>query len=118
MSGANQTTMTAAEIFPTDPAHQWLQRVYDQTAGKYRTQDEEHVSGSDYQHVSKILRQISSSFGRDIRALDLGCGTGRYFHCVQNAAELIGLDISQEMLEAARAPVCADQVTAREIKLV
>jgi SAM-dependent methyltransferase len=50
--------------------------------------------------------------------LDLGCGTGRYFHCIENARELVGLDISKQMLEAARHPVRGDEVTARALTLV
>src|SRR5690242_4614502 len=95
---------------PIDPAHAWLQRTYDRTAQNYRAQDEEHISGQDYQHVSKTLREVSSSFGRQIRSLDLGCGTGRYFHCVQNARDLVGLDLSQQMLDAARHPVRGEEV--------
>jgi SAM-dependent methyltransferase len=100
-----------------DPAHAWLQRIYDRTAQNYRAQDEEHVSGHDYRHVSKILRHVSGSFDREIRALDLGCGTGRYFHCVQNARELVGLDISQQMLDAARNPVRGQEISARKVTL-
>src|SRR5688572_1914734 len=84
----------SAATMALDPAHAWLQQTYDRTAQDYRTQDEEHIGGRDYQHVSKILRDVCRSFGREIRVLDLGCGTGRYFHCIQNARELVGLDIS------------------------
>ena len=101
-----------------DPAHAWLQKTYDETAQDYRTQDDEHISGTDYEHVSRILREVCRSFGREIRVLDLGCGTGRYFHCIENARELVGLDISQQMLDAARNPVRGDEVTAREVTLV
>lgn len=101
-----------------DPAHAWLQQTYDRTARDYRTQDEEHISGRDYEHISEILKEVSASFGRKIRALDLGCGTGRYFHCVRNARELVGLDISQQMLDAARNPVRSQDVSARKITLL
>jgi ubiquinone/menaquinone biosynthesis C-methylase UbiE len=107
-----------AAALPVDPAHEWLRNTYDRTADKYRAQDEEHISGRDYQRVSQVLREVTSSFNREIRVLDLGCGTGRYFHCVQNARELVGLDLSQQMLDAARNPVRADEVTARKVTLV
>jgi ubiquinone/menaquinone biosynthesis C-methylase UbiE len=50
--------------------------------------------------------------------LELGCGTGRYFHWLDNTALLVGTDISQEMLRRARNPVHAAEVTAREIRLL
>jgi SAM-dependent methyltransferase len=37
------------------------------------------------------------------RVLDLGCGIGRYFHCIEGASLLIGIDASADMLERARA---------------
>jgi len=103
---------------PVDPAHEWIQSTYDRTAQKYRAQDEEHVCGSDYQRLSRALREVTASFDRRIRVLDLGCGTGRYFHCVENAKELVGLDISRQMLDAARNPVRGEEVTARDVRLV
>jgi SAM-dependent methyltransferase len=103
---------------PVDPAHEWIQSTYDRTAQKYRAQDDEHICGSDYQRLSQALREVTSSFDREIRVLDLGCGTGRYFHCVQNARELVGLDISQQMLDAARNPVRGDEVSAGKVTLV
>jgi SAM-dependent methyltransferase len=101
-----------------DPAHAWLQETYDRTALDYRAQDEEHICGRDYEHIATMLRDICASFGRQIRVLDLGCGTGRYFHCVRNARELVGLDISKQMLDAARDPVRAEDVTARKVTLL
>jgi ubiquinone/menaquinone biosynthesis C-methylase UbiE len=118
MTGLDQAYEVNAGTLAVDPAHAWLEQTYDRTARDYRAQDEEHISGRDYRHVSKILHEVSASFLRPIRALDLGCGTGRYFHCVENARELVGLDISQQMLDAARHPVRGEEVTAREVKLV
>jgi len=106
-----------AATLPIDPAHEWLQSTYDRTAQDYRAQDEEHIFGRDYRRLSAVLREVTSSFDREIRVLDLGCGTGRYFHCIENARELVGLDISQQMLDAARQPVRADEVSARKLTL-
>jgi ubiquinone/menaquinone biosynthesis C-methylase UbiE len=116
--GVEEILRTESTTLPVDPAHEWLQNTYDRTAQDYRAQDEEHIGGRDYHHLSRVLREITSSFDREIRVLDLGCGTGRYFHCVENARELVGLDISQQMLDAARNPVRAEEMTAREVKLV
>lgn len=118
MTNPNQPDKSKMDITTIDPAHLCLQQVYDETAKKYRQQDEEHVSGDDYKHLSRVLENVSSSFGHEVDVLDLGCGTGRYFHCVRNVRRLVGLDISQEMLDAAKTPVKADQVSAREIVLM
>jgi SAM-dependent methyltransferase len=109
--------MNTAEL-PVDPAHEWIQSTYDRTAQKYRAQDEEHICGSDYQRLAGVLREVTGSFEEKVRVMDLGCGTGRYFHCIENARELVGLDISQQMLDAARNPVRAEEVTARTVTLV
>lgn len=101
-----------------DPAHLRLRNIYDETAQKYRQQDEEHISGADYKHLSRLLKDVSMSFSRQIDVMDLGCGTGRYFHCLANVRRLVGLDISQEMLDAAKTPVKRNQVTAGEIVLI
>ena len=108
----------SARTLAVDPAHEWLQQTYDRTACDYRAQDEEHICGRDYEHIAETLKDICASFDREIRVLDLGCGTGRYFHCVRNARELVGVDISQQMLAAARNPVRAQDVTARKIRLI
>src|SRR3569832_980308 len=110
MAGIDQALSVDMAGLPVDPAHAWLQQTYDRTAQNYRAQDEEHICGRDYHHVSKILRDVSGSFDREIQVLDMGCGTGRYFHAIKNARELIGLDISQQMLDAARHPVRGDEV--------
>ena len=118
MAGIDQALGVNVAALPVDPAHAWLQQTYDRTAQNYRAQDEEHISGRDYLHVSKILSEVSGSFDREIRALDLGCGTGRYFHCIKNARELVGLDISEQMLDAARNPVRRGEMSAREVTLM
>src|SRR4051812_2028119 len=115
--GTSRMLVNAATL-PVDPAQEWIQSTYDRTAQNYRAQDEEHICGRDYHYLSRTLREVTRSFDREIRVLDLGCGTGRYFHCIENAQELVGLDISQQMLDAARDPVRADEVTARKVTLV
>jgi len=85
---------------------------------KYRQDDEVEVTTENHQHYSSILREISSSFDRPISVLDVGCGTGRYFHCLQNAGQLVGIDVSPDMLKAAESPVRESQITAEEIQLI
>ena len=57
-------------------------------------------------------------FARGISVLDLGCGTGRYFHCLRNVDRLLGVDISVEMLRQARIPVKKELIKINRIDLV
>ncbi len=59
-----------------------------------------------------ILARVSDSFKHPIFVLDLGCGTGRYFHCLQHTERIIGIDASLDMLAQARHPVRASKITA------
>jgi len=52
-----------------------------------------------------MISETASSFSHPIAVLDLGCGTGRYFHAVTNAERYVGVDISLAMLELAKEPV-------------
>ncbi len=64
------------------------------------------------------LGQVCASFDRPIDALDIGCGTGRYFCALRNVRSLVGIDASAAMLEEARHPVNGDRITAGAIELV
>ncbi|HYE32241.1 MAG TPA: methyltransferase domain-containing protein [Methylomirabilota bacterium] len=94
-----------------------VQEMYDQTAAEYRAADELHIKGDDYLRVRQVLTRISGSFPHPIDVLDLGCGAGRYFHCLTNVNSLLGVDISQRMLDAAQRPVKADEICTSNISL-
>ena len=85
---------------------------------KYRSDDEIEVKSPHHQRLAGRLAAISASFGRPISVLDVGCGTGRFFYCLNNVDKLIGMDISPEMLESAKQPVNASNITARNIQLI
>jgi len=91
---------------------------YREVSPKYREDDEIEVTTENHQHYRSILREISSSFNGPISVLDVGCGTGRYFHCVKNAAQLVGIDVSPDMLKLAESPVREGQIMAEEIQLI
>lgn len=74
-------------------------------ARKYKESDELEIKSENHKHICNILKDISCSFGHKISVLDLGCGTGRYFHCLENVERLTGIDISPNMLEEACNPV-------------
>lgn len=91
----------------------------DQYAQTYR--DSDSAGLSDWTHASwcERLRNISISFGKPIDVLDLGCGTGRYFHCLQNVRSLVGVDISAPMLQIARDnPISKNAITMDQIHLI
>jgi SAM-dependent methyltransferase len=72
-------------------------------------------SGS-YRHYAAIIEQLSSSFGRSIVALDLGCGTGRHFNLLKNVERLVAIDLSEHMIEQARKPIFAEKITVGSIQ--
>ena len=88
------------------------------SSAQYRDSDELEVQTDNHERLCKTLTQITVSFDNSITALDLGCGTGRYFHCLQNVETLTAVDLSLEMLKQARFPVRGEAVTARRTHLI
>jgi SAM-dependent methyltransferase len=97
---------------------QSIKAAYRDVCHKYRQDDELEVTTENHRRLADILRGISSSFRRPLSVLDAGCGTGRYFHCLENVDLLVGIDLCPEMLEAAREPVRHQSVTASNIRLI
>ncbi len=95
-----------------------LSQSYDRGADQYRRDDEIEARSENHQRLGGNLRRMCRSFGRPVRVLEMGCGTGRYFHWLDNTELLVGTDISAEMLNRAKQPVHASQVTAREVRLI
>ncbi|MDB6109714.1 MAG: Methyltransferase type 11 [Pedosphaera sp.] len=94
-----------------------LKAAYRIAARKYRQDDEIEVTTDNHRHLRGILHALSSSFGRPISVLDVGCGTGRYFYCLKNVDSLLGIDISEEMLRIAGNPVRGGDISAKRIEL-
>lgn len=95
-----------------------LAASYNRGAPQYRRDDEIEAQTENHQRIGGNLRRICRSFPRRIRVLELGCGTGRYFHWIDNVTLLVGTDHSAEMLKQARHPLRADEITADEIQLI
>jgi SAM-dependent methyltransferase len=95
-----------------------LRQEFDQQwSAIYRQLDEQ--GGDDaIGHYGALMAELSGSFGRPIDALDIGCGTGRYFHRLQNTRRLVGLDPSAHMLQQARRPTHADEVRVGTLDLL
>src|SRR5215204_5930815 len=74
-------------------------------SARYRKSDEPEAETRYYKELSVRLRGFAESFGRRIGVIDFGCGTGRYFHAMESADNLYGIDLSEHMLEQARSPV-------------
>jgi SAM-dependent methyltransferase len=104
------------------PASAWGRKAADlyeaSYAREYRHHDDELDRVAAYEMFCAWLRGVCQSFSAPIDALDLGCGTGRYFCAVSNVRTLVGLDASPAMLAEARRPVHADRITAAQIDLV
>lgn len=90
---------------------------YDRGAEQYRHDDEIEARSENHQRLGGNLQRICRSFERPIRVLELGCGTGRYFHWLKNVELLVGTDLSAAMLERARHPVHETEVTAQRVEL-
>ncbi len=68
-----------------------------------------------------IFQAVESACRADDPAewtLDLGCGTGRYFHVLKNTRRILGLDLTPAMLRQARDPIGAEQIQAESLHLV
>ena len=87
-------------------------------ARKYREHDDELRDVKAYGAFCDWLENVCGRFNRRIDALDLGCGTGRYFAAMKNVEALVGIDASAAMLDEAAHPVDASRITARSVRLV
>lgn len=95
-----------------------LARSYDAAAAKYRADDEIEIATENHRRIAGRLRELCRSFSRPIRVLEIGCGTGRYFYCLENVERLVGADVSAEMLRHAEHPVREFEVSAKSIQLL
>ncbi len=87
-------------------------------ARRYREHDDRLGDVDAYRAFCEWLHGVCGRFARPIVALDLGCGTGRYFAALTNVDRLVGLDASASMLAEAAHPLDAGRISARRIELV
>jgi SAM-dependent methyltransferase len=85
----------------------------------YRKGDDAGLQDWTHIYWCDRLRQVSALFERPIDVLVLGCGTGRYFHCLENLNSLTGVDISDHMLAIAKHnPVLRSEIKTKNISLI
>lgn len=90
----------------------------DAYADRYRAHDEVALGGPAVTVLDEWLRELCGRFDGAIDVLDLGCGTGRYFHALTHVRRLVGIDVSRAMLERARHPVGGSAVPPERTTLV
>jgi SAM-dependent methyltransferase len=87
-------------------------------ADRYREHDTRLRSGELVTRFGGWLRAVCERFTPPIDALDLGCGTGRYFHALRGVRRLVGIDVSAPMLERALTPVDGASVAIGSVELL
>jgi SAM-dependent methyltransferase len=93
--------------------------LYDgEYAERYRSHDDGLVESAAYQAFVVWLQRVCGMWPSPFDALDLGCGTGRYFCALRGARTLVGFDASPAMLVQARHPLHEDRITVGAITLV
>ena len=93
--------------------------LYDEAyADRYRAHDESAAPGAAAARLGAWLQALCERFPGPIDALDLGCGTGRYFSALGNVRRLVGIDASRPMLDWARRPVGGVVMTPGWLTLV
>jgi SAM-dependent methyltransferase len=112
----------SASSKPNSSLSEWGRRAADlyapDYARRYRAADDEILDGPLVRRFGTWLGDICDGFGRDIAALDLGCGTGRYFSALRHVRELVGIDVSPAMLAQAAAPVDAGRINIGKLTLI
>lgn len=97
---------------------QAARRRYDAFAAAYRQLDAGPTDAGLRAHYAQRLRALTARLTPPLTVLDLGCGTGRYFHCLTQVERLVGVDVSPQMLAQARQPHRAPEIAARRIELI
>ena len=87
-------------------------------AKKYREADEREIETENHERLCNLLRDITIALAPGSTALDLGCGPGRYFHCLRNIGRLTAADLSINMLRQARKPVRREAISVPQVDLV
>jgi len=80
-------------------------------AAGYRQSDDRGFGTPYHVDYEQLLSEVTSVSDTPLSILDVGCGTGRYWHALHHVRSLTGADVSLDMLHEAKAPVCAEKIT-------
>lgn len=81
-------------------------------ARTYRDRDDVGRDEPSHRDLGEFVDELTSTLPHNARVLDLGCGTGRYFHCIRQPVHLVGLDLSPAMLAEAQHPTDAARLVS------
>ena len=95
-----------------------VERYTEAYAEQYRAHDESLRAGQTAARLGEWLHGVCRAFSEPIDALDLGCGTGRYFHALGNVRRLVAIDASRPMLDRARQPVGHVALRPEQVTLI
>ncbi len=108
--------MTMAERTP------WAEKaaaLYDAPyAERYRAHDDGLAESGPYLGFVAWLQRVCGRYTAPADALEIGCGTGRYFSALHNVRTLVGLDASPAMLALAAHPFREEAITVERVTLV
>jgi len=116
--GVNHKPLISGEEMNHEQVNEKAKLLYNQSYSKaYRTSDNTAITSENHVRMCNILQSLTTSFDHEISVLDIGCGSGRYFHCIKNAKTLTGIDVSPYMIDEAKNPVKQNEVTISDIDL-
>ena len=100
---------------PPRTSDQAVRRIYSRFAASYEARMRGDLK---YSGPERLWAAVQAAIGEraGLRVLDLGCGSGLMGACTKaRAAELVGIDLSPEMIELARARGLYDRLEVAEI---
>lgn len=78
-----------------------IRNTWDRMARSYKEYRDQGCTDNQTIEVPAMLALIGKVNG--LRILDIGCGFGYYsVHCAKHGAEVVGIDLSKEMIQLAR----------------
>lgn len=103
-----------------DQLRRQTRQFYDNRAHSYRVKgDKQARTLPGFQKYFTDLRNLCQQKSGQVNVLELGCGTGRYFSCLQNVNNLVGIDLSGNMLlEASETIRATPGIDAKRIMLL
>ena len=103
---------------PDQAPTEYLSNLFDQYATYYDKHLTEALQYTVHEQLFKAIEEESTVEGPEWTVLDLGCGTGL---CGERfkpfAKKLIGIDVSEKMIDAAKAKDIYDELKVEDVKI-